>query len=164
MNQLIKTLLTASLAANDLLYVHWCVSGEDFDKSHELADDYYFKLRRELDFLGELAREKNIPIINLNDAAEYLAYQSEGKSSYNYDETLNACKSAISKYLTELETLRQEIVETDIQSSLDEIIRFWKNELDYKLVQRSNRPLPQGFISTGLDNRLAYKFSGIFFE
>lgn len=158
MNQLIKTLLTAVLVQNDMRYIHWCVTGEDFLKSHSLVENYSYILDGEIDTLGELAREKSAKMENPNRALNLIGYTPETQSGYLYLDTVNACKLKLSLYINELKALRAES-ESDVQSSIDEWLRYWNKEVDYKLTQSSNKVLPMNFINTGLDNALAYRYS-----
>ena len=67
LNIFTKTALIAVLVNNDFHYMHLLSIGRDFDKSHNLAQDYYDMIDGEVDYLMELALEVKAPIYNYNN-------------------------------------------------------------------------------------------------
>ena len=151
-----KTALIAVLVNNDFHYMHLLSIGRDFDKSHNLAQEYYDKIDDEVDYLMELALEVKAPIYNYTQAGELIPeYPIENKSGYDYQTLISCLKNKITIYLSALRTLRNSTDNNSIQSRLDDMIRDWEKELNYRLEKRTEKPMLPGFINTGLDARLS---------
>lgn len=128
---------TATVCSNDIKYMHLLADGEDFDKIHNLAEEYYAQLSDDADYLYELAIEHHEHITNPNFALEELDdYDIQAKSSYDYPELIKNLKEIISRYINCLQTIRDVTTENDVQSFCDDKMRFWKKELNYKLEHR----------------------------
>lgn len=151
-----ETASIAVLVKNDLHYMHLLSNGEDFDKSHELTQSYYERLGNEVDDLMELALEASAPICNPTLANQVIPdYQPEDKTSYDYPTIVACVIEKLSIYVSALRGLRNETGNDSVQSKLDDMIRYWEKEINYKLQRRSiSRPMISGFINTGLDDRI----------
>ena len=127
------------VVSNDLWYMHLYADGEDFDKSHELTLMYYKKLSEDVDYLMELAVELGESVPNPSSALEYVSnYEIESRTeSYSYHDIVVNCYSKILRFVKCLQEFRNQTSRFDVQSYLDDLIRFWKKELDYKLIRRS---------------------------
>lgn len=148
--------MTAVLVSNDLHYVHLLAKGEDFDKSHNLAQDYYEKVDEEVDYLMELAIEVGAPIYNYSVAGEVVSdYATEEGDSYDYASTIEVIKNKVAVYITALKDLRQATEDSSIQSRLDDMLRDWEKELFYRLARRTEPTPVNSFINTGLDERVS---------
>ena len=148
--------MTAVLVNNDFHYMHLLSAGADFDKSHDLAQSYYEKIEPEIDYLMELALENNAPVYNYSLARDIIQdYVPEDKPAYDYQSVINCLKTKIIVYLNTLKNLRNNITDNSIQSYLDDLIRGWEKELNYKLARRTERYGLNGFVNTGLDAKIS---------
>lgn len=146
-----RTALIAVLVNNDFHYIHLLSAGADFDKSHNLAQSYYEMIEPEIDYLMELALENGAPMYNYSIARDIIHdYVPEDKPSYDYQSVINCLKTKIAIYLDALKKLR-DYTDNSIQSYLDDLIRGWEKELNYKLARRTER---YNFVNTGLDARI----------
>lgn len=129
--------LTAQLVANDLHYMHYMVTGEDFDKSHLLAGEYYEQLGEEVDYLFELALEVGQPIVNPTLAGTVVeGYVPESGVGYDYATLVDHITSRIAMYVASLKVLRSYAQDESIQSKIDDMVRGWEKELYYKQTRR----------------------------
>ena len=165
MNIFTRPIAILQLVYNDLRYIHWKAGGVDFVKLHRLAENLYYTLESHIDKLSEWAIELGYPVPNVSKATEiapdYLV-ESQDNNYNNYLSAIELIRGKLQVLIDELETLRQSnAIPADVQSSLDEMIRYHKSYKDYKLAQIVNQPykLPPNFIATGLDNALAFRFS-----
>lgn len=154
--------MTMVLIKNDCHYMHLMSKGEDFDKSHNLAQDYFSILDYTIDVISEMALEVQETIPNYSQALQVISgYQVENESSYDYPTVIEHLISRISILVVSLKELRNTVTNTSMQSKLDDIIRNWENELSYKLNRRRpERGININFIDTGIDKQtVAYRQS-----
>lgn len=154
MEQYAKTAHIAILFANDMKHVHIHSAGEDFDKIHNLAEDYYCRLSLDSDYLCELAVENKESIVNpiLVLSAVGDEWTPETEETYDYKSCLEVIKLKLAKYIQELIKLRQETPYEDVKSRLDDILRVWRKELEYKTAKRS-QVNTSSFIKSSSDER-----------
>lgn len=153
MKSYVKTACIAILFTNDLKHIHLHSAGEDFDKIHNLAEEYYDKMAEESDYLCELAIENGEPMVNPTRALEVVEeWQPEDEENYDYNHCLSAVNTKLTLYLRALTTLRHEEEQLDIQSKLDDIVRDWKKELEYKMAKRSQFATTS-FVKSDVDDR-----------
>lgn len=152
-NEFIKTIMTLVLVKNDCHYMHLMSKGEDFDKSHHLTQDYFESLGYVIDIISEMALESGNTMYNYSLAGQIIPdYAPENLPAYDYPTLIEHLKTKIAIVVASLQTLRESITDTSIQSKLDDIIRNWESELNYKLNRRSEPSVNMsGFINTGLD-------------
>ena len=154
--------MTAVLVDNDFHYMHLMSKGEDFDKSHNLAAEYYDKIEEDVDYLMELALEVGAPIYNFSVAGNIIPeYEPEDKQGYDYPTLISCLKDKIQYYTDVLRKLRISVTEdTSIQSKLDDMLRYWEKELFYKLERRGTSGTTIGnFVNTGLDEFVSKYFN-----
>ena len=155
-NEFTLAAMTAVLVSNDLHYVHLLAQGKDFDKSHNLAQEYYELIDEEVDYLMELAIEVGAPVYNYSVAGDIVSdYAIEDDGSYDYETVIEVIKNKIAVYITALKDLRQYTEDNSIQSRLDDMIRDWEKELYYKLARRTESTPVNTFVNTGLDERVS---------
>ena len=99
-----KTALIAVLVNNDFHYMHLLSIGRDFDKSHNLAQDYYDMLDGEVDYLMELALEVKAPIYNYTQAGELIP-------EYQIDESHKNIVNELVELDSEIEFLEEKLDE-----------------------------------------------------
>ena len=153
-NEFIKTIMTLVLVKNDCHYMHLMSKGKDFDKSHNLTQDYFESLDYVIDVVSEMALETGNTMYNYSLAGQIIPdYVPENLPAYDYPTLIDHLKSHITTVVVSLQKLRESVTDTSVQSKLDDIIRNWEVELNYKLHRRSE-PSPVhmgGFVNTGLD-------------
>ena len=153
-NEFIKTIMTLVLVKNDCHYMHLMSKGKDFDKSHNLTQDYFESLDYVIDVVSEMALETGNTMYNYSLAGQIINdYVPENLPAYDYPTLIEHLKSHITTVVVSLQKLRESVTDTSVQSKLDDIIRNWEVELNYKLHRRSE-PSPVhmgGFVNTGLD-------------
>lgn len=123
--------------ANDMKHIHTHAIGNKFDRLHAIANEYYEKASSDSDLFVELALEMNEKVSNPSDAASIINYDSACFDSYDWDDGIEQIKVRMEAYIASLEELRKSGVPTDVQSLLDDIIRYWKKENRYKNEARS---------------------------
>ena len=124
--------------SNDMKHIHLHAVGEDFDKIHDLAQSLYEKASDESDLLAELALEYNVNVPNFSLCAKCVNWAPLSHSEYDYPSAVSMISSRLLVYIAFLKALRESSVATDdMQSKLDDMIRDWHVELDYKLKMRS---------------------------
>lgn len=156
LNPFTRAALVAVLVNNDFHYMHLMAKGADFDKSHNLAQEYYEKIDPEVDYLMELALEVGAPIFNYTLAGEIVDdYVPESLSEYDYQTLISHLRGKIDDYIVSLKSLRQNTDNDSIHSRLDDMVRDWEKELNYRLVRRIENPVLNQFVNTGLDGRTA---------
>lgn len=123
----IIAILSDSMSLRDIVkYVHWNAVGEDFRALHSQADDIFYVVTNEIDFLGELKVELfgNIPFItgdvDILDVPERMDIMTGMK----------VLKDCITRHVSLIETYYCSF-EHDIQSRLDEFIRTYKSQANY---------------------------------
>lgn len=141
-NQLNDTLIKASmnsvLCSNNIKHVHYHSAGAKFKDIHELGDEYYAKMSEDTDFLFELGEEAGVHMPNPTYARSFVDndYQEDyTEDSYEYPSGIIAYQDIIRSHITALVSLKDYVTE-DISSSLDEMIRYWNKEVDYRLAKR----------------------------
>ena len=146
--------MTLVLVKNDCHYMHLMSKGKDFDKSHNLTQDYFESLDYVIDVVSEMALETGNTMYNYSLAGQIIPdYVPENLPAYDYPTLIEHLKSHITTVVVSLQKLRESVTDTSVQSKLDDIIRNWEVELNYKLHRRSE-PSPVhmgGFVNTGLD-------------
>jgi len=137
MNVFTKSSCMAVLVSNDIHYIHFMAKGEDFDKIHLLAEEYYKQLEEETDFLYELAIEYEQPIVNYSSALKQIKdYDIEEEDQYDYEDAVHLIMFKLELYVDCLIELQKKVQEEDVKSKLDDIIRKWNKEINYKLKRR----------------------------
>ena len=159
-----KAALVSVLVHNDFWYMHLYAKGEDFDKSHNLTNRYYDDLGYESDTLMELAIEVGADVINPTEALKWMPeYTPESDKEYLYPTIVQKSQEKLRLYVSALKDMRNSTDKTDIQSKVDEMLRYWEKELNYKLAARAGQnnipSMLTGFVNTGLDTAMAYTFS-----
>lgn len=155
LNPFTRAAMTAVLVSNDFYWLHYQATGRDFDKSHNLAQDFYEKISEEVDYLMELALEVGAPIYNFTQAGQVIPeHEPESAPSYDYQELIASMKRIVAEYILSLKTLRAATDNDSIQSRLDDMVRDWEKELNYKLLRRTETREMNQFINTGADNAI----------
>lgn len=127
---------SAVALANDMKHIHTHAKGTLFDNIHNICNEYYEKANEEADTLAELAMEKGDIILNPSYLLNGLNYKPTNYSKYDFELAMRTAKGCIEKYVKVLADLRNKTDDPSVQSLLDDIVRYWKKEKDYKIKAR----------------------------
>lgn len=127
---------SAVALANDMKHIHTHAKGKLFDNIHNICNEYYEKANEEADTLAELAMEKGDTILNPSYLLDGLNYKPTNYSKYDFELAMSTAKGCIEKYLKVLTDLRNKTNDPSVQSLLDDMMRYWKKEKDYKIKAR----------------------------
>lgn len=127
---------SAVALANDMKHIHTHAKGKLFDNIHNICNEYYEKANEDADTLAELAIEKGDIILNSSYLLDELNYKPTNYSKYDFELAMSTAKGCIEKYLKVLADLRNKTNDSSVQSLLDDTVRYWKKEKDYKIKAR----------------------------
>lgn len=127
---------SAVALANDMKHIHTHAKGKLFDNIHNICNEYYEKANEDADTLAELAIEKGDIILNSSYLLDGLKYKPTNYSDYYFDLAMYTVRDCIEKYLKVLADLRNKTNDPSVQSLLDDMMRYWKKEKDYKIKAR----------------------------
>ena len=99
---------------------------------HNICNEYYEKASKDADDLVELAIEYDESVMNASYAAELIKYNPANLKAYNYEEAINTVYNSISYYVEELENALVTNFDSDVENLLQEYLRYWKKENNYK--------------------------------
>lgn len=122
--------------ANDMKHIHTHAKGTLFDNIHSICNEYYEKANEEADTLAELAIEKGDTILNSSYMLDELNYKPTNYSKYDFELAMSLARGCIEKYVKVLTDLRNKTDDSSVQSLLDDMLRYWKKEKDYKIKAR----------------------------
>jgi DNA-binding ferritin-like protein len=118
-------------------HIHFHIKGEKFDTIHNLTESYYNQASWDADYLAELCMEKGQNTPNFSQAAQFIPSAIIATMpEYNYATAITDMSVYLGAYVSALQNFRNTIPDSDIQSKLDDMIRFWNKELNYKNKQR----------------------------
>lgn len=123
---------TATALANDMKHVHFHAIGPKFDRIHSICQEYYDKASSDADELGELAMEYGQPVQNLSYASEEIGYTPTNHQNYSWEEAMNIIHDCIDYYIEQLEKVLATPLDSDVENLLQEYLRYWKKENNYK--------------------------------
>lgn len=109
----------------NLYILHWMAKGNDMMKLHVLTEDLYSELIQEIDTLGELLVEKCGTVQNLDFEWTPIAVRN-----YEFQESLIILKDFIQNYIDTIDYAYPNQT-SDVQSTLDEWLRYWNKQLNY---------------------------------
>lgn len=127
---------SAVALANDMKHIHTHAKGTLFDNIHSICNEYYEKANEDADTLAELAIEKGDTILNSSYLLDGLKYKPTNYSDYYFDLAMITARGCIEKYVKALTDLRNKTDDPSVQSLLDDMMRYWKKEKDYKIKAR----------------------------
>lgn len=130
------TMLYAAIALwCNLKTIHWNASGADFFTLHEKLDEYIDEIEDEIDVLGELCAELTESAPNPGNIPEM--FNLIPAQPFDIKAGLCEAKSNINEYVVTISAYYVNF-SSDIQGTIDEFIRYWKKESDYKLTRVEN--------------------------
>lgn len=123
---ILQILSDAMILRDVAKYVHWNAVGEDFRTLHSQADELYYNVSGEIDFLGELRVELfgSIPFMCSEVCNIYIPQRMDIRTG------MKVLKDAITNHVAKIEMYYCSF-EHDVQSKLDEFIRIYKSEANY---------------------------------
>lgn len=124
--------LGAVVLYNNLKMIHWNAIGKDFFTLHEKLDSYLEQAMSDIDWLGELCMELNNDAPNPGTASTETLI-TEG--SFTIDEGFALVKTAIDEFVACLD-MNYVNFDHDIQSEMDNTIRYWRKEANYKVARQ----------------------------
>ena len=128
---------TACAVLNDMKYIHLHACGQSFDTIHNITDDYYQKLSEDFDTLAEIALEiPGVQLANPSNMVSKIDYKPiTDEPHIQYYRAIALLEDILTIYINALEANYSKY-SSDIQSEFDNIIRFWKKELEFKTLRR----------------------------
>lgn len=120
------------VVANDMKHVHTHAKGPKFDRIHAICNEYYEKANEQSDTLVEMAIEYNQQVQNSSRAATILGYRPTNQASYGWNESLNVIHTNLQMLIETFEVAIAQGLDSDVVSQLDEYLRYWKKEANYK--------------------------------
>ena len=112
-------------AYRNLYILHWMSSGNDMMKLHIMSEEMYGELVQEIDTIGELLVEKQGTVPQLDFPCDYIPVQQ-----YDFQTGLDQIKSLIQMYIDCIDYAYCN-QDSDVQSTLDEWLRYWNKQLNY---------------------------------
>lgn len=132
MGALVRLYYVAVCLANDMKHIHTHIKGRKFDMIHNICNEYYEKASKDADDLVELVIEYDESVMNASYAAELIKYNPANLKAYNYEEAINTVYNSISYYVEELENALATNLDSDVENLIQEYLRYWKKENNYK--------------------------------
>lgn len=127
---------SAVALANDMKHIHIHAKGTLFDNIHNICNEYYERANEDADTLAELAIEKGDTVFNSSYLLSELNYKPTNYSNYDFELAMRTVKGCIEKYIKVLADLRSKTNDPSVESLLDDMMRYWKKEKDYKFKAR----------------------------
>lgn len=126
-------------AANDFKHIHTHSSGLNFFTLHEIAGDYYNECSEQADYLTELALEFGEVMENPSYAAELVNWKAVNMSEYNLIDGVETMRSIMDKLYSAMDILdKEKSITPDAKNKVEEFMRYWAKENNYKLERLLN--------------------------
>ena len=126
----------AVVVNNNLHYIHWKSCGSRFDRIHAIANEYYEKLTDDIDDIVELAVEHDEDILNPNECSTVVDISLSYGNFGDFEKAMIEMSLNIQSLIDVIEKTQQEGYDSDVVSYLDELLRYWKKELNFKMKKR----------------------------
>lgn len=114
MGVLVRLYYVTVCLANDMKHIHTHIKGRKFDMIHNICNEY------------------DESVMDASYAAELIKYKPANLKVYNYEEAINTVYNSISYYVEELENALATNFDSDVENLLQEYLRYWKKENNYK--------------------------------
>ena len=126
-------------AANDLKHIHTHASGPFFFTIHEVVGEYYDECSNQADYVTELALEFGEIMENPNLAADLVNWQETNMAEYDLKTAIYSVKDIMSDiYDAMVEVDNEESITPDAKNKIEEFMRYWAKENNYKLERLIN--------------------------
>lgn len=126
-------------AANDLKHIHTHASGPFFFTIHEVVGEYYDECSNQADYVTELALEFGEIMENPNLAANLVGWKARNMSEYDLKTAVYSVKDIMSDiYDAMAEVDNEKTITPDSKNKIEEFMRYWAKENNYKLERLIN--------------------------
>ena len=126
-------------AANDLKHIHTHASGPFFFTIHEVVGEYYDECSNQADYVTELALEFGEIMENPNLAANLVGWKARNMSEYDLKTAVYSVKDIMSDiYDAMAEVDNEKSITPDAKNKIEEFMRYWAKENNYKLERLIN--------------------------
>lgn len=126
-------------AANDLKHIHTHASGSFFFTIHEIVGEYYDECSSQADYVTELALEFGEIMENPNLAADLVGWQETNMAEYDLKTAIYSVKDIMSEiYDAMVEVDNEKSITPDAKNKIEEFMRYWAKENNYKLERLIN--------------------------
>lgn len=126
-------------AANDLKHIHTHASGPFFFTIHEVVGEYYDECSNQADYVTELALEFGEIMENPNLAADLVNWKETNMAEYDLKTAVYSVKEIMSDiYDAMAEVDNEKTITPDSKNKIEEFMRYWSKENNYKLERLIN--------------------------
>lgn len=126
-------------AANDLKHIHTHASGPFFFTIHEIVGEYYDECSNQADYVTELALEFGETMENPNLAADLVNWKETNMAEYDLKTAIYLVKDIMSNiYDSMVEVDNEKSITPDAKNKIEEFMRYWAKENNYKLERLIN--------------------------
>ena len=126
----------AVIFANNLKLIHWYAKGDKFQEIHDIFEGYYNKAQELVDLLAELALEFGEYIYNSTYCGKIGKLAILNDREYDFRNAFQLGREQIEYIVEKLQVMQGKIADADVNSIIDEHIRYWKKEANYKIAAK----------------------------
>lgn len=130
---MVNAFYVATAVCSNLKHIHTHAAGRKFREIHLLCQEYYEKACDIADTLCEISLEKGEKVYNGGMSFNLLKINPMNMSTYFYEEAVQSIETCMTMMIETLESHRSTEQDQSVVSLLDEYIRYWKKERDYKI-------------------------------
>ena len=98
--------------------------------------EYYDKVSEDADTFVELAIEYNESVSNASYAQSILNYKPTNQTGYSWGEACSVVSNCMQYYIDAMEHAQTLGFDGDVNNLIEEYLRYWKKERNYKLKKR----------------------------
>lgn len=136
MGPLEKLYYVSVVVANDMKHIHTHAIGKKFDRIHSMCMEYYDKVSEDADTFVELAIEYDESVCNASYAQSILNYKPTNQTGYSWGEACSVISNCMQYYIDAMEHALTLGFDGDVNNLIEEYLRYWKKERNYKLKKR----------------------------
>lgn len=128
---LTQLFIQANQFSRNLHMIHWLSIGNDMEKLHIKAEELYGELDQEIDLLAELIVEKTGTIIDINKIE---TWDTVGTQDRTFQQGIECIKQYAQSFIDYID-ITYPNQPSDVQSVLDDWLRYWNKQLNYFIVR-----------------------------
>lgn len=129
---LLTLLQIADCLKDDIQFIHWNVTGDQFYQLHTFTNDLVTKINGDIDFLAESMRQLNVKVPNLGTIECCECYGDRfTNETFSASEAIPFLMNKIDLYCSKLEAFGD--CPVHIKNGLDDIDSRWRLDMDYFL-------------------------------
>lgn len=117
--------------SRNLHMIHWLAIGNDMEKLHIKAEELYNELDEEIDLLAELIVEKTGTIMDINKIE---TWDTVGTQDRTFQQGIECIKQYAQSFIDYID-ITYPNQPSDVQSILDDWLRYWNKQLNYFIVR-----------------------------